>query len=384
MQIIQQDNVYTIFEGDVINSLTNLPTGTYRINFNSKTGYSLSKIKDLEVKTKVYGDQQEKSNKVMKSFNKSNKNFGIMLSGAKGIGKSLFARVLAEKCISNNIPVILVTQSTPGLPDFIQSIDQEVMVLFDEFDKVFPQDEDGDSDEELPTTQDMLLPVFDGTSRGKKLFVITLNKTYLISEYLLNRPGRFHYHFKFNYPEEKELSEFLKDKLDKQYWDQIPEVALFSKRIRLNFDCLTAIAFELNMGGDFKDIINDLNIDQENNEMLYNVEVHLSNNKVIPFHGLKDHGWNSCDLSGNPIALDLTFATNDVPLTKEAKDSLDGDSEFSMVLNAPLNSLHEKEGDLIINVKDLTTTNRYMSDNLKDILSFIKIEPYQKYNKMAF
>lgn len=58
MQIIQQDNVYTIFEGDVINSLTNLPTGTYRINFNSKTGYSLSKIKDLEVKTKVYGDQQ--------------------------------------------------------------------------------------------------------------------------------------------------------------------------------------------------------------------------------------------------------------------------------------------------------------------------------------
>ena len=70
--------------------------------------------------------------------------------------------------------------------------------------------------------------------------------------------------------------------------------------------------------------------------------------------------------------------------TKEAKDSLDGDSEFSMVLNAPLNSLHEKEGNLIINVKDLTTTNRYMSDNLKDILSFIKIEPYQKYNKMAF
>lgn len=376
MQIIQQDNVYTIFEGDVINFLTNLPTGTYRINFNSKTGYSLSKIKNLEVKTKVYGDQKEKSNKVMKSFNKSSKNLGVMLSGAKGIGKSLFARVLAEKCINNNIPVILVTQSTPGLPDFLQSIDQEVMVLFDEFDKVFPQDEDGDSNEELPTTQDMLLPVFDGTSQGKKLFVITLNKTYLISEYLLNRPGRFHYHFKFNYPEEKELSEFLKDKLAKQYWSQIPEVALFSKRIRLNFDCLTDIAFELNLGGDFKDVINDLSIDQEDNEMLYNVEVHLSNNKVIPFHGLKDTGWNSCDLSGNPVVLDLTFAIAGFPLPKEAKEAFSGDTEFSMVLNASLSSLQDKGGDLIINGKDLTTTNRYLPDSLKDILSFIKIEPY--------
>ena len=40
-----------------------------------------------------------------------------------------------------------------------------------------------------------MLSLFDGLDNGKKLFVITCNEVERLNAYLLNRPGRFHYHF---------------------------------------------------------------------------------------------------------------------------------------------------------------------------------------------
>ena len=52
----------------------------------------------------------------------------------------------------------------------------------------------------------------------------------------------------------------MRDKLDEKYHSEINKVASFSRKIKLNYDCLSAIALELNEGETFEDAIKDLNI----------------------------------------------------------------------------------------------------------------------------
>lgn len=176
-----------------------------------------------------------------------------MLSGQKGIGKSLFARILAEESIKAGFPVITVTIAIPGIADFLASIEQEVVVIFDEFEKVFAGGDDYD-----PQTE--LLSLFDGTDGGKKLFVITCNEVKKLSDFLVNRPGRFHYHFTIKNPTPDEVKEYMIDKLNPQYYDVIDKVVSLAQAINITYDYLRAIAFEINQGYSIEETLNDLNI----------------------------------------------------------------------------------------------------------------------------
>ena len=124
------------------------------------------------IKEKIYGNHEEKLNKVLKTFKTFERSLGIILSGEKGIGKSLFAKLLSIEMIKNNIPVIICDQYIPGIANFIQTIDQEVLILFDEFDKTFFS---GDRDS-IGDPQTEMLTLFDGLSMGKKLFVYRGNE----------------------------------------------------------------------------------------------------------------------------------------------------------------------------------------------------------------
>lgn len=159
--------------------------------------------------------------------------------------------------MKQGLPVIIVDTYIPGIASFIESIDQEVLVMFDEFDKTFGgvKAEDGRAD---PQTE--LLTLFDGLAQGKKLFVITCNNLNRLNDYLVNRPGRFHYHFRFEYPVDNEIIEYMHDKLEEKYYGEIEKVVSFSKRVNLNYDCLRAIVFELNTGTPFEEAIKDMNI----------------------------------------------------------------------------------------------------------------------------
>ena len=84
---------------------------------------------------------------------------GVILSGDKGIGKSLFSKMLGIKAKESGIPVILVDEYIPGIANFLDDIEQTVMVLFDEYDKTF--------DEKKYNCQAEMLSLFDGMSAGK-------------------------------------------------------------------------------------------------------------------------------------------------------------------------------------------------------------------------
>ena len=273
MKIIQSGSVYT-FHDDSIQTHNRLPAHTYSVSYDQRKGCFLTAHEDISVCEKAYGIQNEKVVKVMGSFEKSERSIGVILSGDKGIGKSMFAKKLCVKAMECGLPVILVEECVPGIAKFIESINQECIVLFDEFDKIFKSN----SDEE--DAQAKLLSLFDGTAGGKKLFIVTCNELYGLNDYIVNRPGRFHYHFRFEYPTSDDIKEYLTDKLDPKYYEEIPNVVGFSQKISLNYDCLRSIAFELNQGVSFKEAIADLNILNVSTES-YNVVLHFENGMTL-------------------------------------------------------------------------------------------------------
>lgn len=252
MNVVNSGSRFQIY-GEDVKTYRELPVGSYEVEFHKMIGFYLTSRPDLMVNEKIYGDHAVRADKVMRSYSHAERNFGIILSGQKGIGKSLFARVLATKAIDANMPVIVVSSYIPGIAGFISSIQQGCVVIFDEFEKTFAKTDKWD-----PQTE--MLSLFDGLDGGKKLFVVTCNDTSSLSSYMLNRPGRFHYHIKISNPTDVEIVEYMQDKLDKEYWSTIEQVVNFSHGVNMTYDFLRAIAFELNQGYSLKETLRDLNI----------------------------------------------------------------------------------------------------------------------------
>ena len=276
MKAISIGKRYEIHE-DSLKAYDKLPVNTYTVRFDKMSGFYLEARSRLAVTEKVYGIHPEKADKVLKAFTMFERNLGVILSGSKGIGKSLFARILSAKAQDAGYPVIIIDQYIPGIAAYIESIEQEVVFLFDEFDKTFGSVCPGANEAD---PQSALLSMFDGTAQGKKLFIITCNSLYKLNDYLVNRPGRFHYHFRFDYPSPEEIQAYLTDKLRPAYIGEIRKVILFSKKVALNYDCLRAIAFELNLGLPFEKAIQDLNIINLHEEC-YNVTLHFHGGRTM-------------------------------------------------------------------------------------------------------
>ena len=174
-----------------------LPLGTYRVRFSSKEGFSLVRTADLAVGAeKVYGQREAKVDKIFRTYARLDRNLGVMLSGNKGQGKSMFLRMVAERAIAQELPVVLVTEDADGIVDFLDTLD-ECLVIFDEFEKVFAS---GRGHLAEPNRQNQFLTLFDGMSSVRRIYCVTVNDVQDVSHYIVNRPGRFHYHMRFDYP----------------------------------------------------------------------------------------------------------------------------------------------------------------------------------------
>lgn len=252
MRVVNNGNQFHVYN-NAVQLFNGLPKGVYQVEFDEMQGYSLSQHEDMEINEKVYGVHNEKVDKVLKSFEQFKRSLGVILSGDKGIGKSLFAKLLCIKAMEKDLPVIIVNGFTPGIAQFLDSMDQEMLVLFDEFDKTFKSNDKVD-------TQAQMLSLFDGVSMNKKLFCVTCNSLSGLNDFLVNRPGRFHYHFRFEYPDQSQIEQYLTDHLPKEKHAEIKKVIDFAKKVQLNYDCLRAIAFELSINDTFEEAISDLNI----------------------------------------------------------------------------------------------------------------------------
>ena len=320
MNIVQSGDVFQVF-GESLQTFKELPVGTYEVNFSKMMGFFLSTHNDLTVaEEKIYGSTPIKVEKVLKSFGQVERNFGVILSGKKGIGKSLFARQLAVRAKDYNLPLIIVSNYIPGIANFLSSIEQEVIVLFDEFEKTFAKTEEMQPQEEM-------LSLFDGIDGGKKLFIITCNEVYKLNSFLLNRPGRFHYHFILGNPNPDEIKEYMMDKLKPEYHHYIKKLVGFSMNVDLTYDVLRAIAFELNNGYPFEETLMDLNISKEDSPK-YKIKVEFADGhvRIVDKHRMnlyssdKEYLWFNTAGGNYKTSIRLTFSPSDVLMDLDAAE----------------------------------------------------------------
>ena len=174
MKIINTNSTYRVYPDD-LKTFDSLPVGVYKACFSKFTGFFLEKHPDVEIKEKIYGHHKEKVAKILSSFEKFDRNLGVIFSGDKGIGKSMAAKLMTQTSLEKGIPVILVNEYLPGISDLLNDIEQEVVVIFDEFDKTYESSSGrcGDRDSCEDDRQTEFLTLLDGFGVGKKLYVTT-------------------------------------------------------------------------------------------------------------------------------------------------------------------------------------------------------------------
>lgn len=219
-----------------------LPIGTYCINYHPcRKEYFLETIDDFQLKGKIYGDVLKNSDRILNTFLDRPKSTGVLLVGEKGSGKTLLAQYISTAAAKEKaIPTIVINKPYHGdeFNLFLQSIQEPVVILMDEFEKVYTMNGD-------ENYQEQILTLFDGVYSSQKLFLLTCNNKYLMDEHMMNRPGRLYYMLEFNGLEASFVEGYCRDNLlRKEYIPAITAIsALFDS---FNFDMLKAMVEDMN------------------------------------------------------------------------------------------------------------------------------------------
>lgn len=239
MNIVIQNGNYHFYNFTEI--VSELPSRIYKVKYNQfSNSYYLSEDLESKIPQKIYGGLEKDAERYLKSFTRPG-NLGILLVGEKGSGKTLLSRIIGLK---SKLPVIMVEDryTSSDFVSFLNSIEQECVVIFDEFDKVY--DDFIDENGATVNAQLAILKLLDGGTVSKKMFIFTSNKDTL-SEYMVNRPSRIRYRQNFYEIGEDFLVEILNDKLDNK--DHIQDFIEISKKYRgFNLDTILIICEECN------------------------------------------------------------------------------------------------------------------------------------------
>ena len=247
---LQDGNIFSQGSATTVSHPEGLPKGIYEVKL-SMTGFYLSKIAEsFTFDYKLYGLNQKFIDYVLKTYENTTGNLGVLLDGIKGTGKTVTAK---ELCNHLQLPVILV-QSMGGdtngklIKYLSTAIDFDCIFFFDEYEKEFKNSSD-------------VLSFMDGTYNSiyRKVFLLTTNELN-VDPNLLGRPSRIRYKKSFGNLSEEVTREILNDILeDKTAIEKVIELT-HSMNI-ITIDLIKAIATEINIHGaeslpDIKEIFN--------------------------------------------------------------------------------------------------------------------------------
>jgi len=252
MKFLKHGNAWSLTPNARMDVRDRLPAGCYTVCKNPLSGeYFLEEGEQFILPKKLYGKTERHSARVLKTFEnrQPGTQVGVFLSGTKGSGKTLLAKHIAQK---SGLPVIVVNAAYTDdrFMRTMQGIEQEAVILFDEFEKVYNEED-----------QEAILTLFDGVYTVRdKLMIITCNDKYKVKGFFHNRPSRLRYAIGFESLEKEFVEEYCADQLrDKSYADKITMLCTVCDEF--NFDMLQTLVDELNRyGGDFEDTLDILNV----------------------------------------------------------------------------------------------------------------------------
>jgi hypothetical protein len=234
---LRSGNTYRVASEEAMDLNKVLPVGNYTVKFDQMSGsFYLEMVDSFPQVPKLYGDTTKNADRILRTFMDRPSSTGVMLNGEKGSGKTLLAKTLSIDGALMGIPTIIINAAWTGdvFNKFLQDIEQPTIILFDEFEKVYNNED-----------QEAALTLLDGVFPSKKLFVITCNDKWRVNEHMRNRPGRIYYMLDFKGLSADFITEYCNDNLKNQtYVEKIVEIsALFEQ---FNFDMLKALVEEMN------------------------------------------------------------------------------------------------------------------------------------------
>lgn len=270
---LQDGNVFSQGSATTVSHPEGLPKGIYEVKV-SMTGFYLSKIAEsFTFDYKLYGLNQKFIDYVLKTYENTTGNLGVLLDGIKGTGKTVTAK---ELCNHLQLPVILVQSMGDSNDKLIKylstTINFDCIFFFDEYEKEFKNSSD-------------VLSFMDGTYNSiyRKIFLLTTNELN-VDPNLLGRPSRIRYKKSFSNLSEEVTREILNDILkDKTAIEKVIELT-HSMNI-ITIDLIKAIATEINIHGveALPDIKETFNIEFSRFTYLYReVQVRYCDLKFTP------------------------------------------------------------------------------------------------------
>lgn len=231
---IRQDNELSFTAKDV-EALPKIPVGNWLIKFDIQKGYYLERTPLFKLPPKIYGDSEKISARYLNTFAAQTSNLGILLTGTKGTGKSVTAKLT---CRNSNLPVILITEPfrDDSFKSLLSNISQEIIVFIDEFEKIYHTTE----------LQNNFLSILDGIFEGKKMFLFTSNEKGKVNQYMLNRPGRVHYLREYDGLEDSIVQEVISDNLNNQD-DKKELMEVLNVLGTITMDILVSLIKEMNL-----------------------------------------------------------------------------------------------------------------------------------------
>lgn len=228
--------------GDIVSPL---PVAIYKLEQAPIIGtLYLTKTDDVfSLPIKIYGVETAFIDRVIKTYNGTEGNLGVLMNGIKGTGKTLTAKQISNEL---KLPVVVIKDRFDNTPDFLNSIQDNIIVFFDEYEKTYD-----DYDHSILTVMDGVL-----TTSWRKLFLLTTNEAY-VNDNMLQRPGRIRYFKTFGDLSLEVIMEVVDDQLiNKEFKDEV--VKFLANLQIITIDIVTSVVEEVNIHNELPEVFKDV------------------------------------------------------------------------------------------------------------------------------
>jgi SpoVK/Ycf46/Vps4 family AAA+-type ATPase len=228
---VQSANNFALRE--VSQQMSVLPRGVYKIMVDPYENLYLSHIQEkFTFPYKVYGIERSFIDRVKKSWKYTTGNMGVVLNGLKGTGKTVTAEII---CNEVELPVIIVPFHHAKLVSFLNDIQQDVIILIDEYEKIY----DG--------YKTSLLSIMDGAlnTQHRMMFLMTTNDLD-IDRNLLQRPSRVRYVKMFTDMSLEVIMEVVDDLLEYEEYRE-ETIQFISELPIITMDLVKSVIQEVNI-----------------------------------------------------------------------------------------------------------------------------------------